>query len=159
MNRAIVDNIKFNAIPALCLLLIVFIASRLSRSDYQTDSFIEAELNQLSEVMLKGLEANKQSCAARVDAEGNIDWCNERFETTFGIGVGDNIEDVIPEDYRDDHHTQMGEAIRAHAAGERTTYNNFDTMAILADGERSPVHVRAWTIREGAMAFVDVLGD
>ena len=140
---------------AVACMLAVIVAAGYSIHEKTQEAMKLAE-DQHTDIFLKGLgPGTRFSCSVEVDSDGNIIFENDKFKTVFGLDVGDNISNLLPEKSRKWHAEQIKAACKKHEQGSFKAFLEMKGIALTTDGSR-PVWIRAWTTQRGCAAFIDV---
>lgn len=148
---------------SLCTIVLLVLAGvmlhlNLEANEAENRKRLEESDDHQYRLILQALEANKQRCGVHVDVDGVIVWANANFQRQIGLAEGDNLSDCVPIQYQKDHHDKMLEAIKQHRAGGERSFVSACRHVIMADGKISLCQVESWTVTNGAMAFMEVLG-
>lgn len=113
------------------------------------------ESNQhIYELILKSSGKAGQSCAVEVDERGKVIYLNELAQETFDLKVGDSVDKVIPEAFRNEHRDLMMDAIEQSRDGGKIL-SKFRCQAVTLNG-LTDAEVETWSTPMGAMAFITV---
>lgn len=108
----------------------------------------------LQGLILKSIRAAETEYCVSTDEDGIIDWCNTRFERKFGVGVGDPLVDIMPEELAEGHLTACLRAIARHKDDHPAEFAKMDCEALDKRGNRIPVEISAWTTDTGVIGFL-----